>query len=115
MYKIIKRILDVVASSFILLIISPVLLILSIVLLWHLKENPFFIQPRPGKNTKIFKLLKFRTMSNAKDINGNMLPDSKRLTKIGGFLRNHSLDELPQFLNVLKGDMSLVGPRPLLD
>ena len=79
-----------------------------------MKGNPFFTQDRPGKDEKIFKLIKFRTMTNAKDKDGNLLPDADRLTKYGEFLRNTSLDELPELINILKGDMSVIGPRPLL-
>ena len=79
-----------------------------------MKGNPFFTQQRPGKDEKIFKLIKFRTMTNAKDKDGNLLPDADRLTKYGEFLRNTSLDELPELINILKGDMSVIGPRPLL-
>jgi lipopolysaccharide/colanic/teichoic acid biosynthesis glycosyltransferase len=95
-------------------VLSPILLILIIVGAIKMKGNPFFTQLRPGKNGKIFKLIKFRTMTNEKDENGNLLPDAQRLTKVGRIVRSTSLDELPQLFNVLKGDVALIGPRPLL-
>src|SRR5690349_6768809 len=98
--------------SFIILI--PVFLLVMIVLTVANQGNPFFFQRRPGKNGRVFLLLKFRTMSNAKDANGKLLPDELRLTPFGKFVRKTSLDEIPQLLNVIKGDMSLIGPRPLL-
>src|ERR1700761_2692027 len=97
-----------------LIILSPVIITTTILLLIANRGNPFFFQKRPGLNSKIFLLIKFRTMNNKKDEHGNLLPDSQRITKVGGIVRNLSLDELLQLLNVLKGDMSLVGPRPLL-
>ena len=117
--KFFKRVFDFTLSLIALIILSPVLLILAIVGAIAMGGNPFFAQPRPGKkdkngNEKIFKLIKFRTMSNKKDEDGNFLPDDVRLNKYGRFLRSTSLDELPELLNILKGDMSLVGPRPLL-
>ena len=112
--KYIKRPLDFFLSLCALIVLSPVLLILIILGAFSMKGNPFFTQLRPGKNEKIFKLIKFRTMTNEKDRDGNLLPDEKRLTKYGKFLRSTSLDELPELLNILKGDMSIVGPRPLL-
>lgn len=114
MYKYIKRIFDILSSFFALVVLSPLLLILIVVGAFVMKGNPFFTQQRPGKNEKIFKLIKFRTMTNAKDKDGNLLPDADRLTKYGEFLRNTSLDELPELINILKGDMSVIGPRPLL-
>ena len=96
------------------LVLSPVLLILTVVGVFAMKGNPFFTQQRPGKDEKIFKLIKFRTMTCEKDSEGKLLPDEKRLTKYGKFLRSTSLDELPELINILKGDMSIVGPRPLL-
>ena len=115
MYKyFIKRLFDVILSSILLIALSPIILIVSILLFFKHKSNPFFIQQRPGKNEKLFSIIKFRTMSNKKDVEGNLLPDSQRLTNVGKFIRSTSLDELPQLLNVIKGDMSLVGPRPLL-
>lgn len=114
MYKYIKRFFDIFSSFLALVVLSPILLILIVVGALVMKGNPFFTQQRPGKNEKIFKLIKFRTMTNAKDKDGNLLPDADRLTKYGEFLRNTSLDELPELINILKGDMSVIGPRPLL-
>ena len=114
MYKYIKRFFDIFSSFLALVVLSPLLLILIVVGAFVMKGNPFFTQQRPGKNEKIFKLIKFRTMTNAKDKDGNLLPDEDRLTKYGEFLRNTSLDELPELINILKGDMSVIGPRPLL-
>jgi lipopolysaccharide/colanic/teichoic acid biosynthesis glycosyltransferase len=110
----IKRPLDFVLSLVALLFLSPVLLILTIIGAIVMKGNPFFTQPRPGKNEKIFNLIKFRTMTCETDQNGDLLPDEQRLTKYGKVLRSTSLDELPELINILKGDMSIVGPRPLL-
>ncbi len=112
--KFFKRIIDFCLSFLALIVLSPVLIVLIILGAIGMKGNPFFTQLRPGKDEKIFKLIKFRTMTNAKDKDGNLLPDEKRLTKYGKFLRSTSLDELPELLNILKGDMSIVGPRPLL-
>ena len=112
--KYIKRLIDITCSLAALIVLSPVLLILTIVGAIKMKGNPFFTQLRPGKDEKIFKLVKFRTMTCEKDKDGNLLPDEKRLTKYGKFLRSTSLDELPELWNILKGDMSIVGPRPLL-
>ena len=109
-----KRFYDIVLSGFALIVLSPILLILTIVGAIKMKGNPFFTQLRPGKNEKIFKLIKFRTMTCEKDENGNLLPDEKRLTKYGKILRATSLDELPELINIFIGDMSIVGPRPLL-
>ena len=115
MYKrFFKRFLDFILSLLALIVLSPVLLILIVLGAIKMKGNPFFTQLRPGKNEKIFKLIKFRTMTNAKDAEGNLLPDDVRLTKYGKMLRSTSLDELPELINILKGDMSIVGPRPLL-
>lgn len=114
MYKYIKRFFDIFSSFLALVVLSPILLILIVVGAFVMKGNPFFTQQRPGKDEKIFKLIKFRTMTNAKDKDGNLLPDADRLTKYGEFLRNTSLDELPELINILKGDMSVIGPRPLL-
>lgn len=112
--KRIKRILDFALSSFALLLFSPVFMILTVVGFFAVKGNPFFVQERPGFQEKIFKLIKFRTMSNEKDEAGNLLPDEIRLNSYGRFLRAASLDELPELLNIWKGDMAIVGPRPLL-
>lgn len=109
-----KRFYDVVLSGFALLVLSPILLVLMILGAIKMKGNPFFTQRRPGKKEKIFKLIKFRTMTNARDENGDLLPDEKRLTRYGKFLRSTSLDELPELINIFIGNMSIVGPRPLL-
>ncbi|MBR5140485.1 MAG: sugar transferase [Clostridia bacterium] len=109
-----KRFFDFLLSLIALLILLPFLLIFIIVGAIAMKGNPFFTQLRPGKNGKIFKLIKFRTMSNAKDKEGNLLPDEKRLNAYGKLLRKLSIDELPELINILNGDMSIVGPRPLL-
>ena len=103
------------ATAFVVLIVASPLLVLSIILLWFAnKGNIWFLQERPGKDGKIFRVFKFKTMTDERDAEGNLLPDDKRLTAIGKFVRKTSLDELPQMINVLKGDMSIVGPRPLL-
>ena len=109
-----KRFYDIVLSGVALLALSPILIVLIIVGAIKMKGNPFFTQLRPGKKEKIFKLIKFRTMTNAKDKDGNLLPDKERLTKYGKFLRSTSLDELPELINIFIGNMSIVGPRPLL-
>lgn len=109
-----KRVMDFVLSFLAILVLSPVLLLLSIVGTVMMKGNPFFTQQRPGKNEKVFKLIKFRTMSNVKDKDGNLLPDELRLNGYGKMLRKTSLDELPELFNILVGHMSIVGPRPLL-
>lgn len=108
-----KRLLDLVSSIFILLVLSPVFFAVMILLSIANKGSPFFFQKRPGKDEKIFSIIKFKTMNDAKDNQGNFLPDAQRLTKVGSFIRKTSLDEIPQLLNVIKGDMSLIGPRPL--
>ncbi len=110
----IKRILDFTLSLLALVALSPVLVILAVLGAVKMKGNPFFTQLRPGKDEKIFKLIKFRSMTCEKDEAGNLLPDEQRLTRYGKLLRATSLDELPELLNILKGDMSIVGPRPLL-
>lgn len=110
----VKRILDIVISFLAIAVLSPLLTVLTAVGLFAMKGNPFFAQDRPGKNGKLFRLIKFRTMSNRKDLNGNLLPDCDRLNGYGKFLRSTSLDELPELFNILAGQMSVVGPRPLL-
>ena len=112
--KFFKRFLDIVLSFCAIVVLSPVLLVLMALGAFYMKGNPFFVQQRPGMNEKIFKMIKFRTMSNERDSDGKLLPDEVRLNKYGRFLRSTSLDELPELLNILKGDMSIVGPRPLL-
>ena len=112
--KFFKRMIDFVFSLIALIVLSPVLLVLIILGAIKMKGNPFFTQLRPGKDGKIFKLIKFRTMTNEKDADGNLLPDEQRLIKYGRILRATSLDELPELLNIIKGDMSIIGPRPLL-
>lgn len=112
--KYIKRILDIILSLIAIIITLPIFLIVGILVLIFLGKPAIFRQKRPGKNEKIFTMYKFRTMTNKKDENGNLLPDELRLTKLGKFLRKTSLDEIPEFINILKGDMSFVGPRPLL-
>ena len=112
--KYIKRLLDVVLSGIALIILSPVLLVTAILVRTKLGSPVLFRQERPGKDERIFKLCKFRTMTDARDENGELLPDEVRLTKFGRFLRSTSIDELPELWNILKGDMSIVGPRPLL-
>lgn len=116
MYKIcIKRILDFLIVFCALLLIWPILLVITIWLHFANKgAGAFFMQERPGKNGKIFKVIKFKTMTDKRDADGNLLPDELRLTKMGRFVRSTSIDELPQLINVLKGDMALIGPRPLL-
>ena len=115
MYRIIfKRLLDIIISGIVLILLSPVLLLLAILIRINLGSPVIFTQERPGKNEKIFKLYKFRSMSNATDEKGELLPDELRLTRFGKLLRSTSLDELPELLNILRGDMSLIGPRPLL-
>lgn len=114
-----KRFLDFVLSAAALIVLSPILLILTIVGAFAMGGNPFFVQPRPGRKgkdgqEKIFNLVKFRTMSNKKDKDGNLLPDEQRLNQYGRFLRSTSLDELPELWNILVGDLSICGPRPLL-
>lgn len=112
--KYIKRILDILVSIISLIILWPIILVVAVLVRTKLGGPVLFKQDRPGKDEKIFKLYKFRTMTDEKDENGNLLSDEKRLTHFGKFLRSTSLDELPEFVNILKGDMSLVGPRPLL-
>ncbi len=110
----IKRLIDFVFSLIALLILLPILLFVTLCLAFANKGKPFFFQSRPGLNGRIFKIIKFKTMNDRRDVEGNLLPDSERLTPVGSFVRKTSLDEIPQLINVLKGDMSLIGPRPLL-
>ncbi|WP_396150133.1 sugar transferase [Flavobacterium sp.] len=115
MYQtIFKPVFDFLAAFFGLLLLFPLFIIITIGLFIANQGKPFFFQQRPGKNGKIFRIVKFKTMNDRKDGEGNLLPDADRLTTVGRFVRKTSLDELPQLLNVLKGDMSLIGPRPLL-
>ena len=115
MYKIyFKRFLDFFVALIGLLLLSPIFLLATIGLFFANNGKPFFFQTRPGKNEKLFQIIKFKTMNDKKDAAGNLLSDAERLTPIGSFVRKTSLDEIPQLLNVLKGDMSLIGPRPLL-
>lgn len=110
-----KRLLDFIISLIALICISPILLVVTIWLHFANKgAGAFFLQERPGKNAKIFKVIKFKTMIDERDADGNLLPDEIRLTKVGKFVRSTSIDELPQLINILKGDMALIGPRPLL-
>lgn len=109
-----KRLIDFTAAFFGLLLLSPLLLALALILYFANQGKPFFFQERPGKGGRIFRVVKFKTMNDRADANGKLLPDKDRLTAIGKFVRATSMDELPQLLNVLKGDMSLIGPRPLL-
>lgn len=115
MYKFFfKRFFDLLIAIITFIMLIPISFCVMILLGWQNKGTPFFFQQRPGKNERIFKIIKFKTMNNAKDSAGNLLPDAERLTKVGGFIRKTSLDEIPQLINVIKGDMSLIGPRPLL-
>ena len=112
--KLFKRPLDFLLSLLALTVLFPVLLLLTVIGAIQMKGNPFFAQERPGRNEKIFKLIKFRSMTNERDKDGNYLPDDLRLKGYGKIIRSASLDELPELINILKGDMSIVGPRPLL-
>ena len=105
---------DWIAALILLVICSPVIILISILIIILNRSQPFFIQHRPGKNEKLFKLIKFRSMTDQKDADGNLLDDHLRVTKLGQFIRKTSLDELPELFNILKGEMSFVGPRPLL-
>jgi undecaprenyl phosphate N,N'-diacetylbacillosamine 1-phosphate transferase len=109
-----KPILDFLVALTLFVVLLPLFVLTLITLSITLKGNPFFTQRRPGKHERIFKIIKFKTMTNERDENGQLLPDAKRLTNFGKFIRSASLDEIPQLLNVIKGDMSIVGPRPLL-
>lgn len=115
MYKsFIKPIFDFLSSILAIILISPILVLVALSLALQNKGTPFFLQTRPGKNQKAFKIIKFKTMTDQRDIEGNLLPDNQRITSLGKVIRKLSIDELPQLINVIKGDMSLVGPRPLL-
>ena len=115
MYKhFFKKILDFFIASTALLVLSPLLIPITVLLALANNGKPFFFQKRPGKNGRIFNIIKFKTMTDEKDENGDLLPDEKRLTAVGKFVRKTSIDEIPQLINVLKGNMSLIGPRPLL-
>lgn len=115
MYKFFfKRLLDILVSLIVLIVLLPLIIIVAIINYFQLKGNPFFFQERPGMNEKKIKIIKFKSMNNNKDADGKLLPDKERITAFGSFIRKASIDELPQLINVLTGDMSLVGPRPLL-
>ncbi len=115
MYKhFFKRVIDFIIATICFILFSPIFIIVTIILLFLNNGKCFFFQKRPGKNERIFKIIKFKSMTDKKDENGNLLPDFKRLTATGKFIRKYSLDEIPQLLNVIKGDMSIIGPRPLL-
>ncbi|MBL1220646.1 sugar transferase [Chryseobacterium sp. L7] len=115
MYKnFFKRIIDFLIALIGLIVLSPVFIVVTVLLYIANQGKPFFFQARPGLNEKMFNIIKFKTMNDKKDSRGNYLPDSERLTPVGSFIRQTSLDELPQLINVLKGDMALIGPRPLL-
>ncbi|WP_224483118.1 sugar transferase [Robertkochia aurantiaca] len=115
MYKnSIKRVFDLIVSILAFLVLFPIFILVLFILLFANEGKPFFLQKRPGLNGKLFRIIKFKTMNDKKDSNGNLLPNKDRITPFGGFIRKTSLDELPQLINVIKGDMSLVGPRPLL-
>lgn len=109
-----KRVLDILISVVALILLSPIMLIIYVLVIINLGGPAFFVQERVGKDNKVFKMIKFRTMKDSKDKNGNLLSDNERLTKFGSFLRSFSLDELPELINIIKGEMSLVGPRALL-
>lgn len=111
--KIFKRVIDFFASLFGIILLSPIFLILIIILIFVNNGRPFFFQERPGKNQRVFKIIKFKSMTDKKDGFGNLLPNDQRVTKFGDFIRKTSLDEIPQLINILIGQMSLVGPRPL--
>jgi len=112
--RILKPVKDFLLALLGLILLSPLFLIVTLLLIIANNGNPFFIQPRPGRNTKVFRIIKFKTMNDKRDAQGNLLADAERLTSVGKWVRKTSLDEIPQLINVLKGDMSLVGPRPLL-
>ena len=108
-----KPLLDFIGATLGFIMLLPLFLIVIVILFFLNRGKPFFLQPRPGKNEKIFSIIKFKTMNDKKDVNGKLLPPAQRLTKTGRFVRKYSLDEIPQLINVMKGDMSLIGPRPL--
>ena len=110
----VKRLLDLIISSAVLIVLSPLMLVIYVLILINLGGPAFFVQERVGKDNKVFKMIKFRTMKDSRDKDGNLLSDNERVTKFGSFLRSFSLDELPELINIIKGDMSLVGPRALL-
>ena len=112
--KYFKRVFDLCIALVLFLILLPLFIVLVVVISIVTGDSPFFLQLRPGKNKKLFRLVKFKSMNEKKDVNGYLLPDAQRFTSIGFFIRKTSLDEIPQLLNVIKGDMSLIGPRPLL-
>lgn len=112
--KLFKRLIDILVSLILLIILSPIILIITLVLLYANEGKPFFYQDRPGYKERKIRIMKFKSMNDKKDAEGKLLPDNGRITAMGKFIRSTSLDELPQLLNVLKGDMSLIGPRPLL-
>lgn len=115
MYKhFFKRVIDLTVSVCVLVLASPIFIVIFFLLILANEGKPFFLQQRPGKGEKLFRIVKFKTMNDKKDKKGDLLPDAQRLTKVGSFVRKTSLDELPQLLNVVMGDMSLIGPRPLL-
>ena len=113
-YDVLKSFFDIIGAFYLLIFISPLFLIITILLCIANKGKPFFYQIRPGKNERLFKIVKFKSMTDKKALDGTLLPDGERITKVGSFVRKTSLDEIPQLLNVIKGDMSFVGPRPLL-
>ncbi len=114
MYPFIKSVADFLISLLLIVLLSPLLILVTLLLTLQNSGKPFFLQCRPGKNQRPFSIIKFRSMHERRDSNGNLLPDNERLTPLGKLIRKTSIDELPQLFNVLKGDMSLVGPRPLL-
>lgn len=113
--RFIKPVLDFIVALIVFTILSPLFIVVTILLAFANGGRPFFLQRRPGRNGKIFKVIKYKTMNDRKGANGELLPDAERLTSIGGWVRRSSVDEVPQLLNVLKGDMSIIGPRPLLE
>ena len=116
MYKnFFKRLIDFFAAFFGLIVLSPIFIFVTLCLFFANNGKPFFFQRRPGKGEKVFKIIKFKSMNDKTDANGNLLSDAERLTSVGAFVRKTSLDEIPQLINVLKGDMALIGPRPLLE